>query len=156
MRARGLGIAATTAVVVVAGAALALWRRSPSPAGPAAPGPAPASAVVSAAARLDLPDDGGRPWLDDAVDEDPDGARGDVAYDCAGLPFAEPGPPCDDTPTPLSHLVEASENDPSSRPEGPEDADWVLWRDAVRAAGSLDPDSLAIEDRIVAQNAVLR
>jgi hypothetical protein len=138
MRARAIGLS-TLALLAIA--ELAWWRLSVAP---VAPPPAVAH------------DDGGLPWLDDAIDDDPDASSSSVAYDCAGLPFDDASVTCDDAPTALSRLVEASENDPSSRTAGLDDADWALWREAVRGASTLDATKLSTEERIVAQNALLR
>ena len=101
-------------------------------------------------------DDSGGVGFETGTDQDSDAAGTEVAYDCSGLPFEATTAACDDAPTPLSRLVEASENDPWSRIEGPDDADWALWRDGVRAAASLEPSALDVDERIVAQNALLR
>ncbi len=151
------------ATLGLASAAYVAWRHGARPAiVPAAPPLEPPSASPSesayAGAFAVFGEDAGRPWLAAAVDDEPDAAfTGDVAYDCSGLPFADAAPPgCDDTPTPLSRLVEASENDPWALPEGPTEADWDEWRDALAAAAALDPATMTRDDRIVAQNAALR
>ena len=132
-------ISALTAIAA-AGLAYVAWRAAPA----SVPTPTSPSG------------DDGQAWLEAGVDQDTDAAATAVAYDCSGLPFEVATATCDDAPTTLSSLVEASENDPFVRAEGPDEPDWALWRDAVRAAASLDPSSLDVQERVVAQNAVLR
>jgi hypothetical protein len=159
MRAWTVRIAALAGAVVI-GLGYVAWRAAPAPLAPQPPPESTAPLVPSGPAtpppRAELPERGDASWLDVVVDEEPDAFAIDVGYDCSGLPFEVATAACDDTPTPLSRLVEASENDPFARTEGPDDADWALWRDAVRVAKTIDPSSLSVEERVVAQNAALR